>query len=155
MCVYRRGEERGERVRNNDITCTHIRVSYRGWNFPSQPQFSLPRNLEIGYGYYIIYYLLNISTCHQNVCKFCPRLHQKWSERYTKLKFSWGGNAPRPCCRHGCISHPIILLPSCFPPPTQNLVLYETLHIIIAKHKLTIQLGISWKKLLQKCVCIF
>ena len=26
-----------------------------GGNFPSQPQYSLPRNLEIGYDYYISY----------------------------------------------------------------------------------------------------
>ena len=43
-----------------------------------------------------IYMLLNISMCHQNVWKFCPRLRQKQSERYTRSNFSWGGHAPRP-----------------------------------------------------------
>ena len=67
--------------------------------------------------------LLNISMCHQNVWKFCPRLRQKQSERYINSKFSWreGGMPPDPPSSHECLSHTtIILLPSCFPSPTQN-----------------------------------
>ena len=111
-------------------TCTHtththmhIRVSYGGGGAgipppPTQPQFPPPRNLEIEYGYYI--------SCHQNVWKFCPRLHQKQSERYINSKFSWGGMPPDPPSRHTCVSHATItLLPSCSPP--HLIILYETL----------------------------
>ena len=39
--------------------------------------------------------LLNVSMCHQNVRKFCPRLHQKQSERYINSKFFWRGACPQ------------------------------------------------------------
>ena len=92
------------------------------WNFPPspQPQFSLPRNLEIEYGYYISYLHVTecISMCHQSVWKFCPRLHQKQFERYINSKFSWGGGMPPyPPSRHACVLHTTILFP---PPPNSK-----------------------------------
>ena len=96
----------------------YIRVSYRGGRGGPgiPPPATLPRNLEIEYGY-----ILAI-MCHQNVWKFCPRLCQKQSERYINSRFSFGGGMPPDSpSRHACVSHTtIILLPSCSPPPTQN-----------------------------------
>ena len=95
-----------------------------GAGIPSQPQFSLPRNLEIEYGYYLH---VTERMCHQNVRKFCPRWGQKQSERYINSRFSWGGegrggsggHAPQ-TPMHGFHT----LLSSCYHPvpplPTQN-----------------------------------
>ena len=114
------------------------RVSHRGGpGIPPpptpQPQISLPRNLEIEYGYYL--HVTERKYVSSNVVrKFCPRLCQKQSERYINSKFPWGGGGgggggmpPDPPSRHACVSHTtIILLPSC-PPPPQLKILYETL----------------------------
>ena len=112
----------------------HSRVSYRGGGgggpeiSPPQPQFSLPRNLEIEYGYYISYLHVSERMCHQNVWKFCPRLRQKQSERHINSKFSWGG---------ACLQNPLVgihafrtLLSSYYHPvfPPQLKILYEALH---------------------------
>ena len=80
----------------------HDRVSYRGgWNFPPPP----PRNLEIEY---VLSQVLN-----NNLVPDCVRSNLRGS----KFKFFWGDMLPYPPNRH---AHVIILLPSCFPPPTQN-----------------------------------
>ena len=55
------------------------RVSYRGGGgleFPPPEILKLSMVIILA-----IYMLLNISMCHQNVWKFCPRLRQKQSER--------------------------------------------------------------------------
>ena len=73
----------------------------RGLEFPPGPShdFPYPEILKLSMVIILaIYMLLNVSMCHQNVWKFCPRLHQKQSERYINSKFSWrgGGHAPIP-----------------------------------------------------------
>ena len=106
--------------------------------FPPSHNFPYPEILKLSMVIILaIYMLLNVSMCHQNVRKFCPRLHQKQSERYINSKFSWGGMPPDPPSRHACISHTtIILLPSCFPP--QLKILYETLQMNSKQHNLSL-----------------
>ena len=119
---------------NKSSYAHETRVSYRvggGAGIPSQPQFSLPRNLEIEYGYYLH---VTERMCHQNVRKFCPRWGQKQSERYINSRFSWGGegrggsggHAPQ-TPMHGFHT----LLSFCYHPvsPPQLKILYETLEI--------------------------
>ena len=65
-------------------------------NFPYPEILKLSRVII-----FAIYMSLNVSVCHQNVWKFCPRLRQKQSERYINSKCSWGGgggmgHTPRP-----------------------------------------------------------
>ena len=49
------------------------------WNSPQ----SYPEILKLSMVIILaVYMLLNISMCHQNVWKVCPRLRQKQSERY-------------------------------------------------------------------------
>ena len=54
------------------------------WNSPPLSyNFLYPEILKLSMVIILaIYMLLNVSMCHQNVVwKFCPRLHQKQSER--------------------------------------------------------------------------
>ena len=71
--------------------------------FPSQPQFSLPRNLEIEYGYYISY--LHVTERKYIPSKCSEILSQIVSEAIGEVyKFKiflgggggGGGHAPRP-----------------------------------------------------------
>ena len=62
------------------------------WNFPPPVTiFPTPEILKLSM--VTMYMLLDISMSHQNVRKFCPKLHQKQSERYINSNFSWGGGA--------------------------------------------------------------
>ena len=114
----------------------HVRVSYRGGPEISPPpshNFPYPEILKLSMVIIIaIYMLLNVSMCHQNVRKFCPRLRQKRSERYINIPGGGGGGSmpPDPPSRHACVSH--TLLSSCYHPvPPQLKILCETLHVSI------------------------
>ena len=94
-----------------------------------------------------IYMLLNVSMCHQNVRKFCPRLCQKQSERYINSKFSWGACPQTPLVSmhtfHTLLSscyHPVFL------PPPQLKILYEILTVHPkSEHK-------RWMARVSRCV---
>ena len=64
-------------------------------NFPYQEILKLSMVIILA-----IYMLLNVSMCHQNVRKFCPKLCQKQSERYINFLGGGGGGGggyvPRP-----------------------------------------------------------
>ena len=91
--------------------------------FPLQSQFSLPRNLEIEYGYYISYVHV---TEHKYVSSKCSEILSQiaseaiWEVYKFKIFLGGGGMPSDPSSRHACISHTtctIILLPFCSPPP--------------------------------------
>ena len=105
-----------------------------GLEFPPQPQFPPPRNLEVEYGHYcgtinisyLIYMLLDISMNYQKVC---PRLRQKQSERfYIFLAGGGRGTCPQTPLvgthAYMCVSvlshATIILVLSCFLPPNSK-----------------------------------
>ena len=92
--------------------------------------FSLPRNLEIEYGYYISY--LHVTERKYVSSKCSEILSQIASEgiwEVYKFKIFRGGMSPDPPSRHAHVLHTtIILLLSCFPQlktPHETLVVAQ------------------------------
>ena len=112
------------------VTLNHLSQGFiqrlGGPGISPPPNFPYPEILKLSMVIILaIYMLLNASMCHQNVRKFCPRLHQKQSKRYIDSNFSWGEMPPDPPSRHACVSHTtIILLLSCFPPTNSKSCMY-------------------------------
>ena len=89
-------------------------------NFPPPPP-PPQKILKLSMVIIISYLHVTEHMCHQNVCKFCPRLRQKQSERYINSKFSWGACPQTPLVgMHAFCT----LLSSCYhpvsPPPNSN-----------------------------------
>ena len=88
---------------------------------PISHNFPYPEILKLSM--VIILAILHVTErmCHQNVWKFCPRLHEKQSERYINSKFSLGGGMPPdPPSRHTCISHTTIICYHPVSPPNSK-----------------------------------
>ena len=95
-----------------------LRVSYRGgWGGgagtpPPQPQFPPPEVMELSMVIIVLSQVLN-----NNLVPDCIRSNLRGSK--IQNFFSWKGREDPPS-RHAHLCATIIMLPSCFPAPTQN-----------------------------------